>query len=582
MIKFSFTLLVVLFSSFSVAGQAIRPPAKTGPPKAPTAPGASALVVKPSEVRKEPTWATPPKLVVGIVVDQMRVDYLYRFWNNFGNDGFKRLVGEGAFMRNVHYDYVPTLTAPGHASVYTGTTPMHHGIVANDMYVRSSGKGLYCVQDDAVTGVGSTGYKGQRSPLNLMSSTLADELERRTDGRSKTIGVAMKDRGSILPTGRTGDAAYWFFEGTEGHFATSSWYMNDVPQWVKDFNALGLPKQYLSQTWVPLLPLDRYHQAVPDDNPYEEPLVGSAKATLPLDVKGMYEAAGGNTVLLRFIPASNTYTTDFALAALVGEDMGTDDVTDLLAISYGATDELGHETGPRSLELEDMYIRLDLELARLFKALDERVGKGAYTVFLTADHAVVDVPSYLRDQQASAGYVDVQQLMDGVSAALGTRFGPGQWVRKRVKEQLFLNDSLIAVKGLDPSLVQRVAADALLRNPLVAEAITAADLARNTYTAGIRSNIQRGFMPLRSGDVCYTIRPSHLSAYANANHRGTDHGSPWTYDTNVPLLMMGAGIKPGEVVRRISITDLAPTMSMVMGCALPDAAIGDPIPEVLR
>lgn len=529
-----------------------------------------------------PTWPTPPKLVVGIVVDQMRVDYIYRFWDNLGDGGFKRMVREGAFMRNTHYDYAPTHTAPGHASVYTGTTPMHHGIVANDMYVRATGGGLYCVQDDAVSGVGGTGHKGQRSPLNLLSGTITDELERRTEGRSKTIGVAMKDRGAILPIGRTGDAAYWFFEGTDGQFATSTWYMKELPDWVKTFNARGLARKYLSEPWDLLLPRDRYHTPLPDDNPYEEPLAGSAKATLPMDVKAMYEASGRSTVLLRFIPASNTYTTDMALAALEGEAMGRDQVTDLLAISYSAPDELGHEMGPRSLELEDMYLRLDRELERLMNALDANVGKGQYTLFLTADHAVVDVPAYLRDQKASAGYVEVKTLVDQVEAGLSRRFGAGHWVRKRLKEQLFLNDSLIAARGLDPVVVQRAAADELLKHPQVADAITAADLARDTHASGLRRSIQRGFMPMRSGDVCYVMRPSHLAAYANANQRGTDHGSPWNYDTNVPLLMVGAGVKHVEVVRRVSITDVAPTIAMIVGCALPDAAIGDPIPEVLR
>lgn len=581
----SFLLPVLfLFAQTLVVAQVDKRTRATQPPPVPAQAPATKAASLPEKTgpKKDPAWTRPPKLVAGIVVDQMRVDYIYRFWNNFGSGGFKRLVQEGAFQRNAHFDYVPTQTAPGHASVYTGTTPMNHGIVANDMYDRQRNLGFYCVQDDAVLGVGATGYKGQRSPLNLLSGTLADEFERISAGRSKTIGVAMKDRGAILPIGRTGDAAYWFFEGTDGYFGTSTWYMNDVPQWVKDFNAQGLPKRYLQERWELMLPKESYHTALPDDNPYEEPLAGAAKATLPMDVKAMYEAAGRSTVLLRFIPASNTYTTDMALAALKGEAMGQDEVTDLLAISYSAPDELGHEVGPRSFELEDMYLRLDRELERLFQALDQQVGKGNYTVFLTADHAVVDVPSYLRDQQASAGYVDVQEVVDLVNQKLGERYGSGTWVRKRIKEQLFLNDSLITAKKLVAADVQRAAADILLGHPSIADAVTAADLARNSYASGIRKNIQRGYMPMRSGDVCYVLRPSHLASYSNSGQRGTDHSSAWTYDTHVPVLMMGAGIRPGEVVRRTSITDIAPTIAMIVGCALPDAATGDPVPEVLR
>lgn len=564
----------VPFALHAQTGKEVRP-VKTPPSEARTSNAGS-------PVYKDPAWARPPKLVVGIVVDQMRVDYIYRFWSNFGNGGFKRMIGEGAFLRNVHYDYVPTHTGPGHASIYTGTTPMHHGIVANDMWIRSTGTGLYCVQDDAMSGVGGEGFKGQRSPNNLLAGTIADELERITDGRSKTIGLAMKDRGSILPIGRTGDAAYWFFEGTDGRMATSTWYMAELPQWVKDFNARGLPQQYLVKSWDLLLPKDRYHQAVPDENPYEEPLAGTPRATLPMDVKAMYEAAGQSTVPLRFIPAGNTFTTDFALAAIDGEQLGQDGVTDLLAISYGATDELGHEVGPRALELEDMYLRLDLELARLFEALDAKVGKGAYTVMLTADHAVVDVPAYLRDQQASAGYVDTKDLVGHVNSALRERFGAGEWVVKRIKEQLWLNDQLIQASDLDRAVVQRAAADALLAHPLISDAVTAADLSRNTYAEGHRRAIQRGFMPMRSGDVCYVMRPSHLSGYDGMNVRGTDHGSSWRYDTHVPVLLMGAGIVHTGSVRPVSITDLAPTLAMIMGCALPDACTGEPIPEVLR
>ncbi len=574
--------VLFIFGPFGVhaqSGQEVRP-VKRPRPESPASVPPTGTATR--AVYKDPTWARPPKLVVGIVVDQMRVDYLYRYWDNFGPGGFKRLVGEGAFLRNVQYDYAPTHTAPGHASIYTGSTPMHHGIVANDMWIRSTGTPLYCVQDDAASGVGGEGSKGQRSPNNLLATTISDELERRTDGRSKTIGVAMKDRSSILPIGRTGDAAYWFFEGTEGHMATSTWYMTELPQWVKDFNARGLPQQYLKQSWDLLLPKDRYHQALPDDNPYEEPLAGTLRPTLPMDVKAMYETAGRSTVPLRFIPAGNTFTTEFALAAIAGEELGQDAVTDLLAISYGATDELGHEVGPRAVELEDMYIRLDLELARLFDALDSRVGKGAYTVMLTADHAAVDVPAFLRDQQGSAGYVDVNDLIGRVNAALSARFGEGEWVVKRIKEQLWMSEELIKRYGADPAEVQHVAADALLSHPMISDAITASDLARNAYGEGLRRSVQRGFMPMRSGDVCYVMRPSHLVGYAGMSERGTEHGSPWRYDTHVPVLFMGAGIGHTEVVRTVSITDLAPTLAMIMGCALPDATLGSPVPEVLR
>ncbi|HEY0976814.1 MAG TPA: alkaline phosphatase family protein [Flavobacteriales bacterium] len=528
-----------------------------------------------------PAWSTPPKLVVGIVVDQMRTDYIYRYWDNFGDGGFRRLVQEGSFQRDAHYNYAPTQTGPGHASIYTGTTPMDHGIVANDMFIRSTGKGLYCVQDDGAKGVGAEGYKGQRSPVNLLTTTIADELERRTDGRSRTIAVAMKDRSCILPIGRTGDAAYWFFEDAEGRFATSDWYRKELPAWLQQFNDRKLALKYLAQQWELLLPLERYHQVMPDDNAYEEPLIGAAKPTLPLDVPALFAAGNRNTALIRWTPASNTLTTDLALAALKGEEMGRDGVTDLLAISYGATDEIGHELGPRALELEDMYIRLDRELERLLKALDTEVGKGLYTVFLTADHAAVDVPEYLRTEQASAGYVDMAALVGAVDAALAERFGPGKWVRKRIKEQLFLSDSLIAVHKLDRELVQRAAADVLMTYPGIADVLTASDMAKHSYPTGIRNMLQRGFMPQRSGDLCFVLRPSHLASWPGMVPKGTEHGSPWNYDTHVPVMFMGQGVRPGEVVRRTHITDVAPTVCMIVGMTMPDGCSGQVVHEAV-
>ncbi len=539
------------------------------------------LFVAARGLAQQHTWQDPPKLVVGIVVDQMRADHIYRYWDNFGEGGFKRLINEGSFQRDAHFNYAPTQTGPGHASVYSGTTPAHHGIVANDMFIRNTGAGLYCVQDDRMVGVGGTGYKGKRSPFNLLSTTIADELERRTDRRSKTIGIAMKDRSAILPIGRTGDAAYWFFEGTDGHFATSTWYMKELPQWVNEFNAQALALKYLNTTWDLLLPRERYHQVLPDANPYEEPLPGASTATLPQDLGSLFQASGGNTALIRFLPGSNTLTTELALAALKGEAMGKDEITDLLAVSFGAPDEIGHQMGLRAVEMEDMYLRLDLELTRLLVALDEQVGKGEYTVFLTADHAAGDVPEYLKDLKASAGYVDMQPLIDAVDSTLSAQFGQGRWVRKRVKEQLFLNDSLILERKLDPAVVQRVAADILLKDPAIAEALTASDLVRIAYPSGIRNMIQQGFMPMRSGDVCFVLRPNYTASYPGMVKQGTDHGAPWTYDTHVPVILFGKGVQPGEVLDHTSITDIVPTMSALIGMALPDAATGVVVPGSL-
>ncbi|MBP7451046.1 MAG: alkaline phosphatase family protein, partial [Flavobacteriales bacterium] len=293
-----------------------------------------------ARAQQPPTWQVPPKLVVGIVVDQMRADYIYRYWDNFGDGGFKRLVNDGAFLRDAHFDYAPTYTAPGHASIYTGTSPALHGIVGNDLFDRKLGRDRYCAEDTTRKTVGMAGGVGQRSPINLLATTLADELERRTERRSRTIGIALKDRSAIFPIGRTGDAAYWFGGGPDGAFVTSTWYTNELPAWLQRFNAERPAVKHLANTWDLLLPRERYHEVLPDDNPYEMPLAGTLTPTLPVDLKALYTSSG-STGIITYTPWGNTLTTDLALAAMEGEDLGMDGITDLLAMSYSSPDILG-------------------------------------------------------------------------------------------------------------------------------------------------------------------------------------------------------------------------------------------------
>jgi predicted AlkP superfamily pyrophosphatase or phosphodiesterase len=524
-----------------------------------------------------PAWQNPPKLIVGIVVDQMRPDYIYRYWSNFGDGGFKRLINEGTFLRDAHYTYMPTVTGPGHASIYTGSVPARHGIVANDRYDRATGKLIYCVKDTTVQGVGSA--TAQSSPAQLLATTLADEIERRTDRQGRTIGVALKDRSSILPIGRTGDAAYWF--SGNGSFVTSTWYMKQLPKWVDDFNARKLTEKYLSTTWTPLLPIEKYHQVLPDDNPYEQPLAAGSGSAFPYDLAALSKGPAG-LALIASTPWGNTLTTDMALAALAGEGMGQDNSTDLLAISYSSTDILGHKMGPRALEVEDMYIRLDQELARLLTELDRSVGAGKYTLFLTADHGAIDVPQYLKDLRGSGGYVDLAPVMKEVNAAFGSTpdsvayMGDGQvfLVQRPVARQ---DRTGGAISSPEWEVIRR------LRQLPFVEAAWKADPDDNdgAKASDQRALMHNGFMPHRCGDILYTLRPGYFEAEGSFVGKGTTHGTGWNYDTHVPVLFFGQGIAHGEVVRRTAVADIVPTITMIVGCALPDAAVGDPVPEAL-
>ena len=326
---------------------------------------------------------------------------------------------------------------------------------------------------------------------------------------------------------------------------------NELPEWARPLSAEKKPLNYLTNTWNLSMPVERYHQALPDDNPYEEPIAGTTSPTLPMDLQAMYKATGSAEVI-KYTPWGNTLTTDLALAALVGEELGADAITDLLAISYSSTDELGHEVGPRAVELEDMYVRLDQELKRLFTELDLRVGKNEYTVFLTADHGVVDVPQYLKDLKSSAGYIDRNSLKSDLNGALTKRFGEGDWVRSIRRGHIFLNDSLIQARKVIPEDIQRATADHVQLDPNVIVALTATDLARNQYTEGVRRTIQRGFMVQRSGDVVMVYRPNYLESYGGST-KGTTHMTPWNYDTQVPVIFFGKGIRHGEILERTSI-----------------------------
>ncbi|MBX2981998.1 MAG: alkaline phosphatase family protein [Flavobacteriales bacterium] len=518
---------------------------------------------------QDPQWATPPKLVVGVVVDQMRVDNIYRYWDNYSEGGFKRLVREGSFQRDAHYDYVPTFTAPGHASIYTGTTPARHGIVANYPYRRELQRSWYCARDSTVSPVGTSDLRAQRSPYQLLASTLADELELRTDRRARTVGIALKDRSAIMPIGRTGDAAYWYMGGDEGKFVTSSWYRKEPPAWLNAFNAKKLAHEYLGRTWDLALPRERYHSPLPDDNPYEEPLGKGLRPTLPLDLAALRKG-GEDLDLLVYTPWGNTITTEMAIAAILGDSLGMDDVTDLLALSYSSPDELGHLMGQRSLEGEDMYIRLDIELARLLAFLDKQVGRGEYTLFLTGDHGGADVPAYLRDLKGSAGYTS----MKGLGAWLSER-GLGDHIQIIRQGQIYLLPD--APAGTAGSI-----AEALNMNPDIACALTAERLQQMDELRGIARHLARGYMPARCGDVLFAMQPGFYEEEYGNMGMGAEHGSPWNYDTQIPVIFFGKGIQQGEVLRRTSITDIAPTVSAIVGMALPNAADGQVVPEVVR
>lgn len=520
-----------------------------------------------------------PKLMVGIVVDQMCYEYLYRFRDHYTEGGFKRLMNEGTNCRTTHYNYVPTYTGPGHASIYTGTTPSNHGIVANDWLDRVANSTVNCVEDQTVQTVGSDSKKGMFSPARLKVNTITDQLKLERPA-SKVIAMSIKNRGAILPGGHLSDGTYWF-DSKSGDFITSTFYKQELPPWVADFNKKNLPEKSMKQVWNTFFPIERYVESGPDNSPYEHLLPGKTEPVFPYDLSKM---STKETVydLFTCTPFANTFLTDFAIQALHAEKMGQNGATDMLCISYSSTDIIGHEFGPQSKEIQDTYIRLDRELERLLNELDNTLGKGNYTLFLTADHAVVPVPQLLVDKKLAGGYVFLSEAVKQLKTDVTYTFGADLIVAEE-NLNIYLDRTLIRERGLKYDEVCR----------FVKEHIREWEGVKNVYTSGELQTgsgdkwfemIRSGYHYKESGDVIFSLESGHLpkSKDTDKARKGTSHGSPYAYDTQVPLLFFGHSIPQQEVFRVVEITDIAPTIAHILDISFSHAATGKPIVELFQ
>ncbi|MFD2101690.1 alkaline phosphatase PafA [Flagellimonas iocasae] len=519
--------------------------------------------------------AQSPKLVVGIVVDQMRYDYLTRFWNHYGEGGFKRLVNDGFNCKNNHFNYAPTSTGPGHTSVYAGTTPATHGIIGNNWYDKETGEEVYCAGDDSYQSVGTTSDAGKMSPHRMLTTTITDQLRLHTQQRGKVIAVSLKDRGAVLPGGHSANAAYWFEGENTGNWITSSYYMDALPQWVNDFNTSDKAESY-KKPWTTLKPINTYVESGLDANTYEGLLKGETTTAFPHDLPSLWDA-NGQFELLRKTPFGNSILADFALAALEGEDLGADTITDFLAISFSSTDYVGHFFGVNSKEVQDTYIRLDQDLARIFAALDEKVGDGEYTVFLTADHAAINVPAYLADQKIPAGYLDIAGMQEEFNEFLQYKYGTTDVVKNISNNQIFLDHKILTNLDIDLDDAEEDIAKELLTYEAVNQVYTGHQMWANDYSEGIPYILQNGYNQKRSGDILFVQRPGFIFS---SGRTGSTHGSPMIYDTHAPLLFYGKGIKQGSTVNRTEIPDIAPTLAVLLGIAFPNGTTGKPIGEV--
>lgn len=476
-----------------------------------------------------------PKLVVGIVVDQMRWDYLGRYYDQFQKDGFRRMIEQGYSCDNCLINYVPTITAIGHTSAYTGASPAFHGICGNDFYI--DGKPVYCCGDETVDPVGSDNRKkGCMSPRNLLSSTIGDQLRIHTDFKSKVIGVSYKDRASMLPAGRSANAAYWL-DTDNGCFITSTYYMNELPQWAKAYNAQMAKNEELKK-------------------------VGKKV--------GLY-------------PLCGHLTTDMAIAALKGENLGKSGTTDMLCVSYSQTDVIGHEWSTRGEHTDEAYLELDKDIARLLAALDEQVGEGNYLVFLTADHGAAHNQQFMIDHKLNGGpWKWWDEMAPGLEKALQNIGADLKVIASLNSYRIYLDKQHIAELGVEFCKVKQTIIDYAKTAPHVQFVIDYEHAATSSVPQKLRDMALMGYHPRRSGDILIIPEAGWYEFGSWSSPVGTTHGEWNPYDAHIPLLFMGWKVEHGSTGREVHITDIAPTVTQLLHIQQPNACVGEPITEVVK
>ncbi len=518
-----------------------------------------------------------PKLIVGIVVDQMRFDFISRFYEKLEPNGIKRFMSEGTFCRYAYLNYYYTQTGPGHATIFTGATPSVHGIVTNEWYIPLKKQKVYCVDDPKVNTVGSNSNNGKYSPINLMTTTFGDQLKLHYQFKSKVIAISLKDRAAILPGGKSADAVYWYDDET-GNFITSSYYRNELPKWLKEFNDKKLSDLYLNRLWSPLLPINEYTESIKDSNKYEIGF-GNNQFVFPYDLKFISTKNKKETdySILKYTPFGNTILNDLAKAVILNEELGKDNIPDFLSISFSATDYIGHRWGPRSVEIQDTYLRLDKEIAHLIDFLENEIGKENVLIFLTSDHGVADHPQYLIDNKVNGGIFKQFLALSLLRTYLNAVYGEGDWVLGYSDLQIFLNRNLIEDAKLSLKEVQEKVASFLLQFHGVANAITAYSLQYQNFTDGILYYLQNSYNPKRSGDVLIALEPGWIedSSYMY------DHNTCYTYDTHVPLMWYGWKVPRLTLNRKVNIVDIVPTLCSFLQIEVPMGATGVPIQELL-
>ncbi len=484
-----------------------------------------------------------PKLVLAIVIDQFRYDYLTRFRSEY-NAGFVRLLSHGAVFTNARYEHFPTVTAIGHSTFLSGATPSLSGIIGNDWYDREEGKTVTSVADSATKLLGGNGASAGSSPRRMLIDTVGDELKIANGSQSKVIGISLKDRAAILPAGHMANGAYWF-DSRSGHFVSSTYYFADMPQWAKDFNGSNPADKYRGATFL--------------------------TKTMPNEVPALYSAIDAS-------PYGNDIIERFAETALQAEQLGTRGVTDLLAVSFSANDYVGHANGPDSPEVHEISLQTDRLLEKLFQAVDKTVGMDNVLVVLTADHGVAPVPEVNTARKMPGGRMPAGTVTKTVQAALVKKFGEGDWIVSNAEHSIYFNWDLIAKKNLSHADVDSVAAEAAWTIPHVFRVYTREQLMTGgAMEDAVARRVMNGFYARRGADVEVLLEP-----YWIFSQTGATHGTTFSYDAHVPVIFMGAGIKPGRYDNAIAVNDVAPTLATILDVETPAGSVGRVLTEIFQ
>jgi predicted AlkP superfamily pyrophosphatase or phosphodiesterase len=533
------------------------------------------LFISFNTVKSQNQFNKPPKLVVGIVIEEMRYEMLLRYWDSFGENGFKKIINQGAFCTQTYHNYLITQNGVGQASIVTGTYPSYHGIIADSWYNRLTNVTVGCADDSKFNLINGELTMGNYTPSNLMSSTLGDEMKLAMNDSSKVISVSLNPVSAVIAGGRLADYAFWF-NHHDGGWITGTYYSDSLPSWVRDFNGKGFQEVYMKKNWASMYSLtNNYKYSLPDDSDFE---IGfrNYRYTFPYDLSYLRNRSG-NYKYLKFTPFGNTYTKDFAISTIVNEDLGKDNFTDFISVSFAATNYSGELFGPRSVEMEDLFLRLDKDIEHLIGFLDDELGLENVLVYVTSDRGISDVPEYLISKKQNAGVFEGNKAITLLNSYLSILYEDGDWVKSLYSRQLYFNQNLIDQTGVDLSELQQKAADFLVQFKGVANAFPAHVLNATDFESGINQKIQNSYHQKRSGDVIINLEPGWIEKDGHV----TKSGSGYEYDTHVPLIWYGWNIKSLRVDRPTEIVDIAPTISWILKITAPNASVGKPIYEII-